>query len=121
MVPARMLFALAACGAAVTGFLACRTPTEVTVNISTDVACTKSAWAGVAVYAGSPGLDVETRAPALTSTTCAASGKVGSIVVVPNGDDDQTIEVRVVGGITRAPDQCATYNYDGCIVARRTL
>ncbi len=67
------------------------------------------------------GLDVETRAPSLTSTTCAANGAIGSIVIVPNGEDDQTIEVRVVGGVTRAPDTCATYNYDGCIVARRTI
>jgi hypothetical protein len=100
---------------------ACRTPTEVTVNITTDVPCTKEAWQGIALYAGSPGLDVETRAPSLTSTSCDASGNVGSIVLVPSGSDDADIEVRVVAGVTRAPDDCATYGYDGCIVARRSL
>jgi hypothetical protein len=100
---------------------ACRTPTEVTVNITTDVPCTKEAWKGIAVYAGSPGLDVETKAPSLTSTACDAAGNVGSIVLVPSGSDDADIEVRVVAGVARAPDDCATYGYDGCIVARRSL
>jgi hypothetical protein len=111
----------AAMGAGLLAGPACRTPTEVTVSITTDVPCTKEAWKGIAVYVGTPGLDVETRAPSLTSTSCDAKGNVGSIVLVPSGSDDADIGVRVVAGVTRAPDDCATYGYDGCIVARRSL
>ncbi len=124
MVSKRIVFAVVLAAVALVAFaalIACRTPTEVTVDIRTDVACTKAAWKGIAVYAGSPGLDVETRAPSLTSTACDATGSVGSITLVPSGADDEAIEVRVVAGVTRAPDDCATYGYDGCIVARRTL
>jgi len=124
MVSKRIGFAVVLAAVVLVAFVAlvaCRTPTEVTVDIRTDVACTKAAWKGIAVYAGSPGLDVETRAPSLTSTACDATGSVGSITLVPSGADDEAIEVRVVAGVTRAPDDCATYGYDGCIVARRTL
>ncbi len=88
----------------------------------TNVGCTTGAsWRGVAVYVGEPGLDVETKAPALTSTSCDASGQVGSLVVVPTGSDSGRVGIRVVAGLTRNPEDCASVDYDGCIVARRSL
>ena len=63
-------------------FLACLGPTEVTVSIRTNAPCTDPArWKGVAVYVGAPGIDVESKAPTLTTTACDADGNIGSIVV----------------------------------------
>jgi hypothetical protein len=78
-------------------------------------------WQGIAVYSGSPGLDVESKDPSLTSAACEADGRVGSIVLVPNAAKDATVGIRVVAGLTRPPDQCAAAHYDGCIVARRSV
>ena len=102
--------------------VACRTPTEVTVQVRTNLPCTEGAsWHGISVYTGAPGLDVETRAPVLTSTTCDADGNVGSLVVVPSASKETTIAIRVVAGITREPRDCAANGYQGCIVERRTV
>jgi hypothetical protein len=102
--------------------ISCRGATQIVVDIRTNVPCANpSQWQGVAVYAGSPGLDVETKDPSLTSAACEADGHVGSIVLVPNGAKDGTVAVRVVAGLTRPPDQCAAAGYKGCIVARRTV
>ena len=101
---------------------ACRGPTEVTVHIRTNVPCTSGAqWHGVAVYTGAPGVDVETRAPVLSSTACDGNGNIGSIVLVPSGAKDSTTSVRVVGGVTRPPEECSQHGYAGCIVERRSL
>jgi hypothetical protein len=78
-------------------------------------------WKGIAISVGQPGVDVETRAPVLTTTACTGSGEVGSLVVVPTAGDDAEVGVKVVAGITRPPEECAASGYDGCIVSRRTL
>ena len=108
-------------GAATLG-TACRGATEIVVDIRTNLPCAAPAeWQGIAVYEGSPGLDVETKSPTLTSSACDASGHVGSIVLVPSASKDATVSVRVVAGITRRPEDCAAAGYKGCVVARRTL
>jgi hypothetical protein len=100
----------------------CRGATQIVVDIRTNVTCANPMqWQGIAVYSGSPGLDVESKDPSLLSTACEADGRVGSIVLVPNGAKDATLGLRVVAGLTRAPDQCAAAHYEGCIVARRTV
>jgi hypothetical protein len=78
-------------------------------------------WHGVAIYTGRPGIDVETRAPTTTTTTCGANGEIGTLAIVPNESNDAEIGLRIVAGITRAPEECAAHGYEGCVVARRTL
>jgi hypothetical protein len=100
----------------------CRGATQIVVDIRTNVPCANPMqWQGIAVYSGSPGLDVESKDPSLLSAACEPDGRVGSIVLVPNGANDATVGIRVVAGLTRAPDQCAAARYEGCIVARRTV
>jgi hypothetical protein len=101
---------------------ACRDPTEIQLDIWTNVPCTDSArWHGIAVYTGHPGLDLEQKAPAMTSTTCDASGHIGTLVVVPKDSDNEEVGIRVVAGLASAPEDCGANGYAGCIVARRTL
>ncbi len=102
--------------------LSCRSPTEVTVQITTDEPC--SAVQGTSITVGS-GIDVETKQP-LTITTDCNNGNIGSIVIVPSGSNSDAFSVRVVAGIDVPPDQCETQGdggpaYNGCIVARRVL
>jgi hypothetical protein len=108
--------------ALVAGSPACQDPTEVVLDVHTDVPCTHAAtWRGVAISVGQPGADVEGRAPVLTTTACDSAGAIGTLAVVPTGPKDAQIGVRVVAGITRNPEDCPANGYDGCIVARRTI
>ena len=111
-----------ALGAAVAFSVACRGATENVVDVRTSVPCGDSkTWKGVAIYTGTPGLDVETKQPALISTTCDANGHVGDIVLTPSGAKDAAIGLRIIAGVLRPPEECAEHGYEGCIVARRTL
>jgi len=100
---------------------ACLSATEIRLHISTNIACTEAMnWKGVAVYAGAPG-SVEHKEASFTTKSCDANGQVGSVVIVPSGEKDAELGLRVVAGITRNPEECAAHNYDGCIVARRSV
>jgi hypothetical protein len=101
---------------------ACAAPTEIRLRVHTNVPCTDpTQWRGVAIYAGAPGPALESKAPALTSTECDEQGLVGTLVVVPSGSKDDEVGLRVVGGISYAPEECAAHDYNGCIVARREV
>ncbi len=106
-----------ACGAALT---ACRSPTQIEVDVTTNLDC-----GVVTETAFTPGLlvGIEGAPPATTSTTCK-DGHLGSMVMVPSGDENEVVAFKVVTGFngTRA-DQCsADAGYAGnCIVARRSL
>ncbi len=101
---------------------ACLSATEIRLHVHTNVPCTDpTQWKGVAVYAGAPDASLETKAPVLTSTECDASGQVGTLVIVPSGSKDEQVGLRIVGGIGRAPEDCAAHAYQGCIVARRSV
>lgn len=102
--------------------VACRAPTQIVLHVHTDVPCTaQSQWQGVAIYVGSPGRELEEAEPTLVTSACAADGSVGSLVVVPSDAKDDEIGLRVVAGVERNPEECAAHDYDGCIVARRSL
>lgn len=99
----------------------CQGATQVLLDVRTSVDCSDPArWRGVAVYVGAPGLDVESRAPSLTTSECHPAGEIGTLVITPNGGKDDEIGIRVVAGITTNPEDCAAKNYAGCIVARRS-
>jgi hypothetical protein len=101
----------------------CLDPTEIVVTVRTDVDCTDAArYKGISIYADVPGAKLEGKAePALTTNACDPDGTIGSIVLVPSGDDDAEVGIRVVAGITTPPEQCQAEDYRGCIVARRAL
>lgn len=101
----------------------CLDPTEIVVTVRTNVDCSNaSTYRGISIYADTPGAKLEQKLePALTTNACEAGGKIGSIVLVPSGDDDAEVGIRVVAGITTPPEQCEAEGYRGCIVARRAL
>src|SRR5262249_21759229 len=80
---------------AVVTLAACRAPTEVTLAITTDAAC--SELHGVSITVSAPravdvdGFDVVT-------PRCLDGGQIGSMVLLPASEDDEPFGVRVVGG-----------------------
>ncbi len=58
---------------------------------------------------------------AIVAPTWGASGDLGTIVVVPDGDRNAPLGLRVVMGVSRPVDQCDLKKPDGCIVATRRL
>ncbi len=98
---------------------ACRDPTQVTLELRLDFSC--SDLGTTAITVGSPGA-LESKSPTTTTAECDASGKVGSLVVVPAGADDAAFGVRVVAGFGGPADDCSAPAYGpSCIVARRAL
>ncbi len=98
----------------------CQGATQVLLDVRTSVDCSDpTRWRGVAIYVGAPGLDVESRAPSLTTSECHPGGEIGTLVITPRAGKDDEIGIRVVAGITTNPEDCAAKNYAGCIVARR--
>ena len=89
-----------------------RGATDITLDVRTDLPCTApGAWRGVAVYAGAPGIDLETRSPVLTSTSSDEPGHIGSLVLVPRAAKDEAVGIRVVAGVARALEECASASY----------
>src|SRR5439155_1284504 len=52
-----------------------------------------------------------------------ADGRIGALVVVPNGDNGAEVGIRVVSGLNgKSADACVSDSFrGGCIVARRAL
>jgi hypothetical protein len=98
----------------------CRSPTEVSLDLTTDVPCASFTGASIAVGTQDT---VETKPPATTTSTCNAAGSIGSLVIVPSGSDDAEITIRVAGGVNRDPETCTddAADFSGCIVSRRAV
>jgi hypothetical protein len=105
----------------------CRDATQIRLEIRTNVLCTEpdAGWRGVAVYAGPPGAEEQGDVPVLVSRDCDEHGYIGSLVVVPSGDKDGAVGIRVVAALSKEEDfdpaDCSARNYRGCIVARRAV
>jgi hypothetical protein len=96
---------------------ACRQPTEIEFDVTTDVQCSHVASTAIAVGGVD---DIETASFVSTSKLCDNSS-LGSLVVVPGHSSD--VVVRIVTGLDgSSPDDCVQHAYTGgCIVARRAL
>ena len=100
---------------------ACRTATQITVDVTTDIDCSR--LSGTSITVGQLGAEggVEDKRSAAISTRCDA-GRIGALVVFPSGSKDDQAAIKVVTGVGRAPDTCVAPAYgEGCIVARRAL
>ncbi|MCC6668315.1 MAG: hypothetical protein IT375_31515 [Polyangiaceae bacterium] len=99
---------------------ACREPTQLTLHLSTDAKCVDVK--GTSITVGAHG-KLEDKDPVARTTECsAATGQVGTLVVVPSGSKDDQVSVRVVTGVGKSAEACVKDGYvGGCIVARRTL
>lgn len=103
--------------------IGCRTPTSVTVTVTTDATCAD--LKGVTITARAPDA-LEAAGPTTTTRSCAAqadgTSRIGSIVVVPSAGDGDEIAIRVVAGLDRPAEECTAANaYRGCVVARRVV
>jgi outer membrane protein assembly factor BamB len=115
--PTLVTISTCAAAAAMTTVVACRDATQITVVLTTDVPCANVKGATITV--GVPGA-IEDKDPAATSGACGASGSIGSVVVVPSGDDSDEVGIKAVIGVGKPPSDCKKYG-PGCIVARRAL
>jgi len=96
----------------------CLEPTQITVELTTDVACAD--LHSVSLTVGSLE-DLDDQHEVTSTTECDDNGRIGSIVLVPSGDGNKAA-IRVVAGINRSPAACVRDGYSGgCIVARRAL
>ncbi len=105
---------------AVAGVIACATPTQVEVVISTDVPC--ESVRGLAVAVGSDARS-EGQAPGSASVTpLCDGGALGTLFVKPGDGRGSGLFVKVVLASDAPLDRClADATQPGCIVARRVL
>jgi hypothetical protein len=111
------------------GAPACRTATEVTVEIRVEHApC--SEIHGTALTIGVEPVDTEQRVKqgfvAATTSSCDGTGFVGTLVVTPSDPMRAAIVVAAAYGSQRDPAGCRpsedpAHNFENCIVARRTF
>ncbi len=104
----------AACGMA-----GCRAPTQVTVEVTTDLPCAEHG--GTAITVGRVGA-MEAKSPAAVTSRCGADGWVGSLVLVPSGEADTEVAFKVATGSLHPVEECLHPPYGArCIIARRSL
>lgn len=116
-----------ACGVALSVALAaaavaaCREPTEIMVEISTDIPCDQIDR--TSIYVGSPtavGQPLgKLTVSAETSACNAATKRIGSIVVLPSGETTDTVAIRLVARLKGS--DCDNNLTTGCVDARRSL
>src|SRR4051794_3435682 len=75
----------------------CLSPTQITLDLRTDVDC--SSVQGTAVSAAAPG-SVERGAPKLTTRRCESTGSIGTLVVSPESGTDARVAIRIVTGVS---------------------
>ena len=101
-----------------TSFVACRSPTQITFVVTTDVPCDQH---GGTVFSIGRLADVDDRPVTSASSQCI-DGRVGSVVAVPSSDVGEEVAVRIVLGIGKTGDKCIDDKLvGGCIMARRAL
>jgi len=101
------------------GLLGCQDPTQVRLHLRTDVPYDQGRL--VSFTAAPPDRVEGAEADAVLETPWGSSGKVGTMVVVPEDDRNGRLGIRIVMGVTRDPTDCTGQVVDGCIVARRRL
>ena len=99
---------------------ACRTPTEVRLDITTEIPC--SQLKGLSIVVAADSVAAEERAKsgfyAADGLHCDSETSVGSIVVTPG---DASLAVIVIVGVEKPSSSCTPPLYAGCVVARRRL
>ncbi|HEY2510895.1 MAG TPA: hypothetical protein VGI39_08565 [Polyangiaceae bacterium] len=99
--------------------VACRSPTQITFDITTDVPCNQ--LGDTQVTAGALEVLDKGLPPTTTAPQCTLEGHVGSFVVVPSGGDDNAqVAVEIVAGVGESTNLCAA-DPTKCIVAKRAL
>src|SRR4051812_13972515 len=96
--------------------VACLDPTEITVDIATDVKCEDTK--GTSIAGGKPGT-IELSSPTTTTRDCD-NGRIGTLVSTPSDSKDVDAAFLVALGVDRPVSECTADNhFQGCIVQRR--
>ncbi len=116
--------AVAALGALPAGACGCLAPTDITLDVTSDLPCSK--LGGIAITAGAFDTVEARKAPSAVANACTerdGGGSFGTLVLTPSSSIDAEITVRVVVGVspTDAPSCDEENAYQGCIVVRRVL
>jgi hypothetical protein len=102
------------------GQATCAAPTAITVVVKNDFGCKVLPRAGLSV--ARTVLELDQQALTSTSFECDASGRLGSIVLVPKGDKSGRIALQIaLRPDGEDPANCLGANQKGCIFARRDL
>jgi hypothetical protein len=114
----RHLAPLALLAAPVIAATACYGPTQVTIELATDIDC--SGKPTTIVLSGPP----YARDPLVSTETCtpapSADAEIGSVAFVPNGDRSGRAAVKVVMAVGQRPEACDAHP-EACIVATRSF
>ncbi|MBM4359312.1 MAG: hypothetical protein FJ096_14515 [Deltaproteobacteria bacterium] len=103
---------------------ACLAPTQIAVEVLTDLSC--SDFKGATLLATKPA-STDSLEPAIEVTSCTPTpdgrgSRTGSLVFVPSGETREALAIRVVGARAGKVSACVPPMYgDDCIVARRKL
>lgn len=103
---------------------ACQEPSQLTLELTTDVPCADRVTSAIVVGTlAQTAESLSARPPAVQTGACTQrkpeDAFIGSLVVVPSGDDDGEVAIKVVAGIGIQPDQCEGPTDKRCITARR--
>lgn len=108
---------LLACALVAVAAQSCRTPTQVTLDLSTDVACADLKGVDIIVAPGARA--AEERALlrySAASTDACSGGHIGTLVVTPGAGEGAVV---IIAGLVNRASSCVPPRYEGCIVARR--
>lgn len=100
----------------------CREPTQITVQLVSDLPCDVLQNGGVSLSASSPGR-AESSAPLVVSRECKTGpgNSMGTMVLVPSGEPGALVGIRAVAGVGKRAEDCKEPGYEGCVVARREV
>src|SRR5438105_9749325 len=97
----------------------CLSPTQISVEIVTDVPCAEVN--GVAAWVGAPGIELAAAPPKLSADHPCDTGRIGSFVVTPSGGKSDEVGIEVALGIDGGVASACSPPRPGCIVARRVV
>lgn len=111
----------AACVCSAMSVTGCRDATAIVVDVETDLPCADESLVTTAITAGTPE-GYASSAPLAVTTRCdAATGHIGSLVLLPSTNDNAEIVIQVVTATRgKGPDSC-TSDPASCIVERRRM
>lgn len=99
----------------------CREPTQITVTLRTDVACPQVSETTLSVGTLA---NINDKPPVSSRKGCKdASGRIGSLVVVPSGDDSDEVAIQAITTVGGQPASACDPKKpsSSCVVARRAL
>lgn len=115
----------------------CYGATEISVAVTTTIACTPSIGLTTQIFAGPTGTTDFGTAPAAESVECGATEpRVGTLSIVPGGARDGQFDLEVVGAVGVSPADCRDASLGrgaaapgvavpstptGCVVVRRRV